>query len=128
MGGVPLALCGTRPACCLAGRKHGAENLLVRPGPSRRNRTRREARIRAVEIEADALRELWNHVFAEAGIGADDASLSARVALFYAADHGIVRAALRLRMRADHLLDVHGHLLGGKGRRERRRGASVGIK
>lgn len=81
--------------------------------------TRSSADIRAIEIESDALGQSINHFFAEAGVGARRAGLSAVETLFDAVDQRVIGATAHMRMRADHLLNLHEIIL------QRRCGAAL---
>lgn len=102
--GVAFALLGAGPACRLAYCQHRLDDSVVGAGPARSDGTRREAYIRAVEIKPYALDELRDHALAEARIGAGYAGLPACIAFLDALDQRVVRGALRLGMRPQHLL------------------------
>ena len=76
----------------------GHDHLLVAAGPPRRDGARRQADVGTIEIEANALPQLVDHLFADAGVRAGRAALRARKALFDTADERVVGVALNLRV------------------------------
>src|SRR3546814_6366553 len=102
LASVALALLTTDAAGGGAGLKHAADHLFVRAGPARRNRPRRGPHVGAVEVEANTLRELLYHLLAETSVRAGRAGLRAGIALFDAADQGIVGDRKSTRLNSSH--------------------------
>jgi hypothetical protein len=102
--GTPLRTPGTRP------RRPEASA----PGSARWNPSAamqgagRQADVRAVEIEPDALLELLDHLLGQAGIGACGAGLRAGVAFVDTADQSLADVAPHVRVRTDDVSRVHG--------------------
>jgi hypothetical protein len=104
---VPLALLGTGAASQAAGLEHRAQRALVASRAAGSHRAGSNAGIGAVLIEPDALRQLLDHVLAEACIRASGAGLRAVEAGFDATDQNIIGVPADVRVGGDHLLDVH---------------------
>jgi hypothetical protein len=102
--GTPLRTPGTRP------RRPEASA----PGSARWNPSAamqgagRQADVRAVEIEPDALPELLDHLLGQAGIGACGAGLRAGIAFVDAADQRLADVAPHVGMRTDDVSRMHG--------------------
>lgn len=105
--GVAIAFLAAQAAGRCAGFQHTAYHLLVRTGPTGGNRSGGGANVGAIEIQANALGQLLDHVLTQAGVGAGCADLGTRVALLNAPDESIVRVALHVWMGANHLLNMH---------------------
>ena len=66
--GVLLAFLRAETAGKSAGFQHRHYRLLVRPGSADRDRPRSNAQVGAVEVEADALSKVRDHLFSETGV------------------------------------------------------------
>ena len=66
--GVLLAFLRAETAGKSAGFQHRHYRLLVRPGSADRDRPRSDAKIGAVEVEANALSKVRDHLFSETGV------------------------------------------------------------
>jgi hypothetical protein len=88
--------------------EHAQDDFHVGSGSAGRDTAGCAADIRTVEIQADALPQLVDHVLGEARVRAGGTGLRAGIAFFDASDEDIVGAAADIRMRADHLLNLHG--------------------
>ena len=67
---MPLALIRTSPTRGGACLHRGDDNLLIAAGPTSAHRARSETQVRAVEIEPDALAQLFDHLLGKTGVGA----------------------------------------------------------
>ena len=67
---VPLALFRTGPARGRACLHRRCDNLLIAAGPTSAHGARGETQIRTVEIEPDALAQLFDHLLGKTGVGA----------------------------------------------------------
>jgi hypothetical protein len=111
--GMALTFSFAASACPATGFQHWAEYGLVHMGAPGRDRTGREADVGAIQVQADALAQIFQHVLAETGIGAGGARLGAVEARFDAGDESADIAGLLSRMSADHGLNMHGILPSG---------------
>lgn len=107
MAGVALAFIAAHTAGLGAGPQHHTNDLLVRAGPAHCHGAGGGAHVGAVEVEADALRELLHRGLTEAGVGAGCTGTGAGVALLDAADQRVVGIASYVPVRANDLLHVH---------------------
>lgn len=104
---VPLAFVGTQPARGRAGIQHCNDRDFVRARSSGPERTGSKAGIGTVEIKANALPQLRDHLLCKRGIGTGNAGLSATVTLLDAGDQCLVNFPLNIRMQRNYLTDLH---------------------
>ena len=103
---MPLAFLAADTAGLRTCLQRGDDHLLVRPSPARSDRARSNADVGAVEIEADALPKLIDHVLGEAGVGAGCAALGAGIAFLDTADQGVIGVSPDAWMRGNHLVHM----------------------
>ena len=103
---MPRAFVAAKPAGGRARIEGGDEGRVVRFGAARGNPAGGEAKVGAVEIEADAPAQLGDLLFGEAGVGAGRAGLGAGEAIFDAAQK-IRVGTVFLRMGGDHFRSKH---------------------
>ncbi len=105
--GVDLALIAAALTDIGAGLEEGSDIGVPAGGGARDDAGCRRAYIGAIQVETDAAAKLRHHLFAEAGIGADDAGLGAIAAGLDAGDQRGIRIPTKLRMGFDHGLGMH---------------------
>lgn len=111
--GVPLALLRTLRADLHADLEHRSDQIFIRACSPRSDCCRGPANVGTIKVEPNALDQLLYMLrFAQAGIGADRAHLSAIEAFFDAPDQTVVCVALDAWVRADDLARVHCFLNG----------------
>lgn len=108
---MTVTFVATNPTGLRTGFEHYAKDRFVASGSARCHRTGGATGIGTVQIEPDALGQLLDHVFAQAGVGTGDAGLFAIEAGLDAADENVVGVAADMGMGTDHLLSVHVCLL-----------------
>jgi hypothetical protein len=109
--GMLLAFDGAVGAGLGAGFEHTLYQRLMAAGATRGEAGRRQADIGAIEIEADALGEILDHVLGEAGVDADVTYGGAAVGRLDRTDQAVVEAAAHVGMGANDRLDLHRGLL-----------------
>ena len=107
-GRVLRAFLGTQMTGLFAGGDRRHEHDVVTAGSAGSQCTGGGAEVGAVGARSDALDEILDGVFAEAGVGAGRTDLRAVVTLLDAADQCRVSAALDSRVGTENLLGVHG--------------------
>jgi hypothetical protein len=109
---VMLRMLATLVAACAAREcasfELARDDFLVGARSPCADRSRHYADVRAIEVQTDALRKICDVAFAEAGVRAGRAGLRAAVALLDASQERVVGIAFDVRMRANHLVYVHG--------------------
>jgi len=76
-GRMPLAFLAAGPTCLRARLERRHDHLLVAARPAGGEASGRDTEVRTVEIEADALTQLVDHLLADTGVGAGCAALRA---------------------------------------------------
>jgi hypothetical protein len=104
---VTSALFAADAARFCAGRKQCPQDVHARSCLSGRNGTCCGAYVRAVQVLADALNEIFDHFLAKTGIGATRAGLGTGVALFDAAEQFTTRLTCSFRMGDHHVAGIH---------------------
>jgi len=107
---VLLAFVGAKAARAFAQPQRIHDQRFVRTGAARRQTGGRGADIGAVEIGADALAQLRDHVFGQARVGAGLADLGVFEHLLDCPDENVIGAAADIRMRGNHMMELHGGL------------------
>lgn len=107
VGGVPVALLGTREAGDGASFDHCADDPQIRRGLSDHDAARRLAGVRAVEAEANAPQHLFHVVLSEVGVGTSRTAGGTIEALGDAAQKHFAIEARRLWMRLKDPLEGH---------------------
>lgn len=101
MPGMARALLSARLTGGRTNLENAPQDLLVGARPPRRQGASGRADIRTVEIETDALPEVLDHLFGQAGIGTGGARLRAGVTIFDAAHQGLAHVALHVGVVAE---------------------------
>lgn len=114
--GVLLAFGGAKRAGFFARPQGRNDHALIGTGAARGNAGRCIAQVGAIEIKPNTLPQLQHHVLAEARIGARGTRLRTVQTFLDALDEIWIGIALNGRMRAKHLLNVHGGFLKKMGR------------
>jgi hypothetical protein len=104
---VPLAFVAAQATSCRAGEEHPTNELVIRAGASRGDASRDVADVGAVEIEANALGQILDHVLGKASVAARGARLGTGITLLDATDQSVVGTPARVWVRTDHLLNLH---------------------
>lgn len=107
LGRMTLALLGAQAACNAARFENGNQRALVAACPAGRNASCGVADIGAVEIEPDALTQHLDFLFSEARVSAGGTGLRAVVAFFDTPHQRVIGVTPDIRVRRDHLLNVH---------------------
>lgn len=97
-GSVPIAFFRAIAAGQRASFENAAQNLFIAAGPPRSQGAGRDTQIATIQIEPNALSQLFDHLFAKTGIGTGCAALRAVVTFFNAANEGLIGLALHMRM------------------------------
>lgn len=105
--GMPLALRSTQSAGLDAGLQHALDQRLVRPRPAARDGACRTADVGAVQVEANTLPKLSDHLLSGAGVRAGGARLCAVVRCVYGHQQRFVRIASNVWVGSDHFVRVH---------------------
>lgn len=108
--GMLAALVGAHTASERTCSKLLRDELFVRARSAASDRSARRTHVRAIEIQANALREIGDGLLAEASVRAGDAGLRAVIAMLDAIEQRVVGHAPNVRMAPDHFLNVHGSL------------------
>ncbi|HXU57967.1 MAG TPA: hypothetical protein VN710_04405 [Verrucomicrobiae bacterium] len=105
--GVPLALIAAALTDIDAGGEDGRDVGLPVRGGTGDDAGRCRAYLGAILVKANAAAEVRHHLFAEAGIGADDAGLGAIETGLDAGDERGIGTPAKLRVGFDHGLGMH---------------------
>jgi hypothetical protein len=107
---VPPAFFPTDAACLLACFDDPMEHADILSRAPGSHGGCRDADIGTIEIEANALLQVIDRLLGETSIGAGDARLRACVTFFNAPQQAAGCVTLNIRVRTDHLLNLHGAL------------------
>lgn len=88
--GVPAALPGAQPTGEGADIEDFGEQGFVQPGPASRDPPDRRAEVGAIEGKPDAMPQLHDLIFGEAGVGARGAGLGTGIAFLDAFSQSVV--------------------------------------
>lgn len=108
--GVTLALGGAPRTGFGAQGDQALQDRRVRAGAARAEPSGGQAQVGAIEIQPDTVRQVLDHIFRQAGIGAGDAGLGALETGLDAAYQRLVGLAPHLWVRAQHVADRHRRL------------------
>jgi hypothetical protein len=108
--GMQAAFIFTKLAGQAASFQDMSDQPVIRTGSARRDLARGLANIGAVQIEPDALFQWIDIVLTQAGIRAGDAGLRTVETMFDAGQKRAIKVVTHVRVRGDHLLNMHDFL------------------